>query len=177
MRPRSRLALAGCAALLAFALALPGCGKDAPAPEKAAARRGDRQPPTQRQAAAGGAPGDAAPHRCQTQLGRFVDSLDALRRRLAVGLTYAQYVARVTSLRAIYATIPVHRLGPACLLATGAPSERAFNVYLEAANTWGACLSEAGCGAGDIEATLQAEWRTALRPLSEARAGLRRESG
>jgi hypothetical protein len=168
MRPRRPLALTGCAALAALALATSGCGGEAPAsPEKAAAKP-QRTTSGAAQATAG------TPGRCRAQLGSFVDSLDSLRRRLATGLTYAQYSSRVAGLRSAYAAIPVSRLAPPCLVAVGTPSERAFDVYLGAANTWGGCLAEPGCSAADVETTLQSEWHRAVRPLAEARVGLLR---
>lgn len=116
-------------------------------------------------AASGGARADG----CPAQLGRFVDSLESLRRRLVAGLTYGEYADAVRALRARYATIPIARLTPACLLATGTPSERAFNLYAEAANAWGECLSQPGCDAADVEAPLQAEWHLASRQLEALR--------
>lgn len=115
--------------------------------------------------ASGGARADG----CPAQLGRFVDSLESLRRRLVAGLTYGEYADAVRALRARYATIPIARLTPACLLATGTPSERAFNLYAEAANAWGECLSQPGCDAADVEAPLQAEWHLASRQLEALR--------
>lgn len=99
----------------------------------------------------------------------FAAGLEKLRHRLVAGLTYAEYVAAVKRLRVSYGAISVDRLSPSCLIATGTPAERAFDVYVEAANTWGECLSEPGCDAGQVEAPLQAEWKTASRQLDEVR--------
>jgi hypothetical protein len=127
-------------------------------------RQGGKRPSTVGAVSSGG---------CPTELSRFTDSLQRLRRRLVAGLTYDEYVSAVKALRSEYAAIPVDAIPPSCLIVTGTPSERAFDVYIAAANRWGECLSEPGCDAGDVEAQLQAEWHLASRQL----AALRRSSG
>lgn len=174
MRPRP-LALLGCAALAVLALFLPGCGGGGDKTRATTPAGTSAAKP--RKAAPAAARNTTSPANCRAQLGSFVDSLETLRRRLATGLTYAQYSGHVEDLRSAYAAIPVARLTPTCLIAVGTPSERALDVYLEAANAWGECLAEAGCTAADVEATLQSEWRGALRPLAKARAGLRSARG
>jgi len=114
-----------------------------------------------------------AGERCQSRLGSFVGSMDSLRRRLAVGVTYEQYVDEIHGIRSIYRKIPVQRLEVDCLAAVGTPSEKAFNRYIEAANDWGDCIAEAGCGSATVEPVLQRRWRIASRFLSEAEQGLR----
>jgi hypothetical protein len=109
---------------------------------------------------------------CQSQLGSFVSSMDGLRRRLAVGVTYDQYVAEVRGIRSTYGEIPTGKLRIDCLTAVAAPGEKAFNRYIEAANDWGECVSEAGCGSAEIEPVLQRRWRIASHFLSEAQDGL-----
>jgi hypothetical protein len=109
---------------------------------------------------------------CQSQLGSFVASMDSLRRRLAVGVTYDQYAAEVRGIRSTYLGIPVDRVEIDCLDAVATPAERAFNRYVEAANDWGECVSEAGCSSETVEPVLQRRWRTASHFLSEADAGL-----
>jgi hypothetical protein len=110
---------------------------------------------------------------CQSQLGSFVGSMDGLRRRLAVGVTYDQYVAEVRGIRSTYGEIPTEKLQIDCLTAVADPGEKAFNRYIEAANDWGECVSEAGCGSVEIEPVLQRRWRIASHFLSEAEDGLR----
>jgi hypothetical protein len=109
---------------------------------------------------------------CQSQLGSFVGSMDGLRRRLAVGVTYDQYVAEVRGIRSTYGKIPIDRVQIDCLGAVATPGEKAFNRYIEAANDWGECVSEAGCGSEAIEPVLQRRWRIASHFLSEAKEGL-----
>jgi hypothetical protein len=166
MRVGSWLSAAGCAALASLALVLPGCGGDSRAtgttggagrvvPTRAGGKRPSPEP-----VLAGG---------CPTELSRFTDSLQRLRQRLVAGLTYDAYVGAVRDLRSEYAAIPIETIAPACLLSTGTPSERAFDVYVEAANRWGECLSEPGCDGGDVEAPLQAEWHLASRQLEALR--------
>jgi hypothetical protein len=110
---------------------------------------------------------------CQSQLGGFVGSMDGLRRRLAVGVTYDQYVAEVRGIRSTYGEIPIDRLQIDCLAAVAIPGEKAFNRYIEAANEWGECVSELGCGSEEIEPVLQRRWRTASHFLSESKDGLK----
>jgi hypothetical protein len=109
---------------------------------------------------------------CQSQLGSFVGSMDGLRRRLAVGVTYDQYVAEVRGIRSTYGEIPTRKLRIDCLTLVANPGEKAFNRYIESANDWGECVSELGCGTGSIEPVLQRRWRIASHFLSEAQDGL-----
>lgn len=109
---------------------------------------------------------------CQSQLGSFVGSMDGLRRRLAVGVTYDQYVAEVRGIRSTYGEIPIEQLRIDCLTLVATPGEKAFNRYIEGANDWGECVSELGCGTASIEPVLQRRWRIASHFLSEARDGL-----
>ncbi len=111
-------------------------------------------------------PGAGGP--CQDQLGSFVASMDSLRRRLAVGLTYDQYVAEVRGIRSTYRKIPIDRVELNCVDTVGTPGEKAFNRYIEAANDWGECVSEAGCSSETVEPVLQRHWRIASHFLSEA---------
>jgi hypothetical protein len=109
---------------------------------------------------------------CQSQLGSFVGSMDGLRRRLAVGVTYDQYVAEVRGIRSTYGEIPTRKLQIDCLTLVATPGEKAFNRYIEGANEWGECVSELGCATEAIEPVLQRRWRIASHFLSEAQDGL-----
>ena len=111
----------------------------------------------------------ASANPCRAQIGGFLDSMNALRARLEVGLGYEDYIAEVGRVRAAYDRLPTARLELDCLIQAGTPAEKAFNEYIAAANVWGECLAEAGCGAASIERRLQAEWRVASRFLSAAR--------
>jgi hypothetical protein len=106
-------------------------------------------------------------------VGGFLGAMDALRRRLAVGLAYEQYVDEVEGVRAAYRRIPTDRLAIECLTEVGTPAEEGFNVYIDAANAWGDCVGEAGCEAVTVEPVLQRKWRFASRFLSRAHRGLR----
>ncbi|HEV2726841.1 MAG TPA: hypothetical protein VGV34_01030 [Solirubrobacterales bacterium] len=165
-----------CCALLA-ALLLTGCGSDdsgtttavvlksrdatAVAEKPRPPGEGDRQRPI------------PAGEVCQSQLGSFVASMDGLRRRLAVGVTYDQYVAEVRGIRSTYGEIPTRKLQIDCLTLVATPAEKAFNRYIEGANDWGECVSELGCATTAIEPILQRRWRVASHLLSEAQDGLR----
>jgi hypothetical protein len=109
---------------------------------------------------------------CQTQLGSFVGSMDGLRRRLAVGVTYDQYVAEVRGIRSTYGQIPIEKLQIDCLTLVATPGEKAFNRYIEGANEWGECVSQLGCATATVEPVLQRRWRIASHFLTEARDGL-----
>jgi hypothetical protein len=165
----ARSLLVGCALLAA--LLLPGCGgggddatsttvvsSGAPSAAKPDPKKKQRPP------SAGG--------RCQSQVGSFVASMDSLRRRLAFGVTYDQYVAEVRGIRSTYGEIPIERVQIDCLNAVGSSAEKAFNRYIEAANDWGECVSELGCESATIEPVLQRRWRIASHFLSEATDGL-----
>ena len=119
----------------------------------------------------------AAGSLCQSQLGGFVGSMDSLRRRLAVGVTYDQYVNEVHAIRSTYNRIPTGEVEIDCLGAVGSPAEKAFNRYIEAANDWGDCVSELGCESETVEPVLQRRWRIAAHFLTEAREGLQSVEG
>jgi hypothetical protein len=123
-----------------------------------------KQPPPQSKRARKASPGDP----CQSRLGSFVASMDSLRRRLAVGVTYDQYVAEVRGIRSTYEKIPADGVEINCLSAVGAPAERAFNRYIEAADDWGECVSQPGCSSATVEPALQRRWRIASHFLSGA---------
>lgn len=171
----ARLQLAGLA--LIAALLLSGCGSegsDSTAAETIAARpdttaekpRSQQNRDTNKSRVPGG-------NLCQSQLGSFVGAMDGLRRRLAVGVTYDQYIAEVEGIRSIYRRIPAEQLRIDCLSAVATPGEKAFNRYIEAANDWGECVSELGCGSAEVEPVLQRRWRIASHFLSEAEDGLK----
>jgi hypothetical protein len=109
---------------------------------------------------------------CPGPVGIFVEAMEGLRRELEVGLSYEQYAAEVDAIRKDYDRIPVKKLSLSCLSAAGTPSERAFDRYVAAANSWNACASEPACGSSQIEAGLQKEWRVAAHFLGEAKRGL-----
>lgn len=99
--------------------------------------------------------------------------MDSLRRRLAVGVTYGQYIDEIHGVRSTYRDVPAGRLQIDCVDGVAVPAEKAFNRYIEAANDWGDCVSEPGCGSAEVEPVLQQRWRAASHFLSEAQAGLR----
>jgi hypothetical protein len=166
----ARFQTAGCVALVALLFA--GCGgggsdraekTTATVTSDAVTTVPERPVPKHEKPAAGP---------CQGRLGSFVASMDSLRRRLAVGLTYDQYVAEVQGIRSTYRKIPIDRIEIDCLAAVGTPAEKAFNRYIEAANDWGECVSEAGCSSTTVEPVLQRRWRIASHFLSAADDGL-----
>lgn len=152
-----RLSLRGRLLVVTLALALSGCGGE----EKVATGGGTTR------ATEAAAPAAAAVG-CPKQLHAFVGSLAALRRQLAVGLAYEQYLGRVKGLRLSYDRIPVARLRIDCLSRIGTPGEQALNKHIDAANAWGECLADAACTTAAIEPALQRQWRIASRYLSEA---------
>lgn len=174
-----RVQLAGC--VIAAALLVTGCGGDGSettggetggtAVTSRSVTTTPSKPPPKRD---GRAP---AGERCQSQIGGFVGSMDGLRRRLAVGVTYDQYVAEVRGIRSTYGEIPLEKLRIDCLSRVATPGEKAFNRYIEAANDWGECVSELGCDTATIEPVLQRRWRVASHFLSEAQDGLRAIAG
>lgn len=166
----ARFQTAGCVALVALLLAGCGGGGSDSTETTAATVTSDavttvpEQPVPKHEKPAAGP--------CQGQLGSFVASMDSLRRRLAVGVTYDQYVAEVRGIRSTYKKIPTRQVEIDCLGAVGTPAETAFNRYIEAANDWGECVSEAGCSSETVEPVLQRGWRIASHLLSEADEGL-----
>ncbi len=102
--------------------------------------------------------------------------MDGLRSRLAVGLSYEEYLAEVRAVKAAHAGAPTGRLRFGCLTVAGAPAERALNEYIDAVNTWGDCLAVASCDPESVEPELQRTWQRAASQLSAAQQGLRRMS-
>lgn len=99
--------------------------------------------------------------------------MDSLRRRLAVGVTYDQYLNEIHGIRSTYHAVPAGEVEIDCVDAVAVPAEKAFNRYIQAANAWGACVSELGCGSAQVEPVLQQRWRAASHFLAEAEHGLR----
>jgi hypothetical protein len=83
-------------------------------------------------------------------------------------------LAEVQGVRTLDRELEAGKLALGCLLASGGPGERAFNLYVDAANAWGDCLATASCNTRSIEPRLQREWALAARQLTVAREGLRR---
>lgn len=154
--------------LLGLALALAGCGGggDGATASSAAAQR----------SAAPARPA-ASQASCRRELHRFLGSMDALRSSLAVGLSYEEYLAAVRGVKAAQARIDARRLPFGCLSLAGAPAERALNEYIDAVNSWGDCLAEAGCDSETVEPDLQRTWQRASDHLAAAQKGLRRIAG
>lgn len=170
-----RFQLVGCVVLVTLLLC--GCGGGGPdgatesgdtVTSEAATTVAKDPAPTQKK----GQKKASAAGPCQAQLGSFVASMDSLRRRLAVGVTFDQYLAEVRGIRSTYRKIPIERVELDCLDAVGTPAEKAFNRYIEAANDWGDCVSEAGCSSETVEPVLQRHWRIASHFLGEADDGL-----
>jgi len=152
--------------LLGLALVLPGCGdQSAPAAGTGAV--------TPHGVEAGASPATST---CRTQLHGLLGSMDDLRGKLAVGLSYGAYLHEVKAAQGTYDRVPVDRLQLGCLVKVGTPAERALNLYLDAANTWGECLTNASCDSESVEPKLQRSWALASDRLSLAQKGLRPRS-
>lgn len=108
---------------------------------------------------------------CRGQLRPLLAAMDTLRTDLATGLSYDRYVSELRRVRGAHRRIRADRLQLGCLVAAGAPAERAIDRYIEAANAWGRCLATAPCETASIEPRLQAEWARASKLLSAAQAG------
>jgi hypothetical protein len=113
---------------------------------------------------------------CKSHVGGFVASLASLRGSLSRGLSYTEYLPAVRQVRIAYRAIKPRELDASCLLLSGGPAERAFNLYIDAANAWGECLTTAGCTTASIEAKLQGEWSRASNHLSVAQQAVNRPS-
>jgi hypothetical protein len=151
---------------LGLALMVSGCGGDgsSAAGEPASLASTNREP----------APRKAAPARPCRQLSGFIASMTALRDRLARGLSYDDYLGEVQGVRALYGDIEAAKLTVGCLVVSGGPSERAFNLYIDGANIWGDCLATVSCTPRSIEPRLQRKWALAAQQLTVAKRGLHR---
>lgn len=99
--------------------------------------------------------------------------MESLNNTLAVGLGYDDYLGAVNHVRAAYAGVQADHLQIVCLGNVAGPAERALNVYIAAANTWGDCLATTSCDPESIEPELQHEWARASGLISSAQEGLR----
>jgi len=149
-------------------LALPACGSQAPAapdPTDATLTAPSAEPPPNSSPAAAATP-------CAHGLSAFVEGLEHLRRSLVIGVSYEQYVAELATVRKTYQQVPVGKLDLACVSGPASSAERSFDGYLAAANTWGECVSEAGCETASLEPKLQRKWRAAAKELAAAQQAL-----
>jgi hypothetical protein len=162
----SRVATIGI--LLGLALILGGCGGGgtSAADKTASATR------TVASASSAAAPVRGPGIACRRQLHGFIGAMAKLRGDLARGLSYDDYLREVRAVRVVYARIQPDRLPAGCLLVAGGPAERAFNLYIDAANDWGDCLATVTCSTHTIEPRLQRRWSLASRRLTLARRGL-----
>lgn len=168
MRERRRLrstrwAALPCLIAAALALGLSACGGGSSA---MAGQAGTAASAATKPTAGGGS--------CSSQVGAFLDSMATLRTNLVAGLSYEQYVGELEAIRGAYHRIPTDKVSLGCLKVAGTPGENSLNEYIEASNSWTACVEEAGCEATTIEPTLQTKWRQAAKLLSEAQQGLKR---
>jgi len=173
----TRRAAVACLAAAALALSLGACGGEGPASAKSPEAGGGKAEGSVQSRAdlARQRPRPVAPSgRCQTQVGGFIAAMDGLRRNLAVGLSYEQYVAEMKGIRSAYDAIPTGRVALGCLRAAGTPGESGLNQYIAAGNAWTECVETPGCESTTIEAELQQRWRSASRYLSKAQLGLRK---
>jgi hypothetical protein len=153
--------------LLSLALVLSSCGEDRIAADPPGTVRTvpvQPQPAKQQHSHAGS---------CRGQLGEFLGSMASLRQALARGLSYDEYLPRVRGVRTVYNRIPTARLNAACLLLVAGRAERAFNLYIDAANRWGNCLATAACSTTSVEPKLQSKWALASNWLSKAQQASR----
>jgi hypothetical protein len=154
-------------AALSLALILSACGEDRTATADGPASTSRAATPkhvSRHPAAARGARGQ--------ELRGFLAAMSSLRTRLARGLSYDDYLREVHRLRSTYDRIDAGRLPIGCLLISGTPAERAFNLYVDAANAWGDCLATASCETAAIEPRLQHGWARASTQLTRAQRGL-----
>jgi len=155
-----RLSTATVGMLLGLALVLSSCGED----RSAGAPPGTASAPPQRRPA------------CREQLGGFLGSLSTLRRHLARGLSYEEYLPAVRRVRLVYDRVPEKKLSAACLFLAGGPAEGAFNLYIDAANAWGSCLTTASCSTTSVEPKLQRQWARASEKLTGAQRAIKGRS-
>lgn len=169
-------------ALLSLILLLPGCGEGGAAtagggvsPRPQATTSGKSLPEAGARAGGGVAKPRVshAARRCRRSLGGLLDSIESLANAVAVGLDYEDYLAAVNRVRATYADVPAKSLSLPCLTLAAGPAERALNLYITAANTWGDCLATPSCNPASVEPKLQRRWETAGDMISTAQRGLR----
>jgi len=160
-----RLSSATVGFLLGLALMLSACGEAGTTAAERPASATTKTAPSPPRAA-------AARSSCR-QLRPFLGAMARLRDDLARGLSYDDYLREVQAVRSVYARVDARRLTAGCLLVSGGPAERALNLYIEATNTWGACLATVSCSTRSVEPELQRKWALAADHLASAQRGLR----
>jgi hypothetical protein len=111
--------------------------------------------------------------RCGQVLGDLLDTTESLDNLVAVGVDYESHLSAVNHVRAAYAEVEAGELPLPCLVEVAAPTERALNAYIDAANTWGECLADAACEDESVEPELQRLWARARAQIASAQHGLR----
>ena len=145
------------------ALLLPGCGDDG-------AATADNPATTQTKAKTdASAKVGTAVASCPRQVDAFVNSLDTLRRQLAIGLSYEQYAAKVKALRESYGRLPIDRLAIGCLSRDRHPRRGGAQRVHRRRQRLGRVPRRRLLHHRAIEPVLQRKWRLASRHLSEAR--------
>jgi hypothetical protein len=152
--------------LLGLALMLSACGEDG--------RTAAGKPASTAKAAPVSPPRAVDTRSPCRRLRPLLGSMAKLRDDLARGLSYDDYLRKVQEVRAVYPRLDADELTAACLLASGGPAERALNLYVDATNAWGDCLSTVTCDAHSVEPKLQRKWARAAHQLAAAQQGLRR---
>jgi len=152
--------------LLGLALMLSACGEDGTTAVD--------EPASTARTTPAASPRPVATRSSCGRLHPFLGSMAKLRDDLARGLSYDDYLREVQRVRAAYARLDVEKLTAGCLLASGGPAERAFNLYIDATNAWGDCLATVSCDTHSVEPRLQRKWARAAHHLSAAQQGLHR---
>jgi hypothetical protein len=103
---------------------------------------------------------------CEKKLGRFIEELQEIDSRLAVGLSYDEYGSFVADARVEYDKINFNSVTPECLFKVGVPAENALNDYVKAFKVWDRCFQRLGCDIDSIDPQLQKEWSQAETRLN-----------
>ena len=109
---------------------------------------------------------------CEEEFTPFLESLQELDARLNIGLSYDDYSERVGDVSVQYDRLDFDLVDPACLIGVGVPLENAFNRYVEAYNTWQACIEDINCSTDSITSKLQEKWSRATGAIENAEEAL-----
>jgi hypothetical protein len=108
---------------------------------------------------------------CTERLSGFLDELDEINSRLAIGLNYGDYLERLADVSVSYGKISMGD-DVECLTGVGVPAEAAFNQHIKAKDKWSACVDDIDCDTDSIDNSLQTRWSKASQLTDEAKSGL-----
>lgn len=106
---------------------------------------------------------------CVSQIGRLLDSLDAIDARLNVGLSQADLADALGDAAVAYNQIDVDELGTGTCLDAAAKLETAFNRYNTTVSAWSDCIYDPACDVdSEVLPGMREKWSKATTDIGSA---------